>query len=167
VSNILEKIELMSAEDLLDTYNIKTYPEVDTVDISDLYDKLGIKTYLKNFSDFESETGYKNVKGVVLSDKENVAIFISKKLSKNERRYMIAHLLGHCCSIDFNEYNIRHVETNDDCDIVHKNAENSNSQATWRDTDRGSLFLLLFDEGEERKGSRGDTGELGMGLTQN
>ena len=50
---------------------------------------------------------------------------------------------------------------------IHKNAENSNSQATWRDTDRGSLFLLLFDEGEERKGSRGDTGELGMGLTQN
>ena len=115
MNKILEKIECLTAEDLLIKYNIKSYPNVNTMNIDEIYERIGIGLYYKNLSDLEKQTGISGIEGFVLSDDESVSIFINKKLSRHRKRFVQAFLLGICCCYNYdNGYKIQYIKSNND-----------------------------------------------------
>ena len=124
MNKLLEKLECMTAEELINTYGIRLYPDVNTMNIDDIYGKMGIGVFHKNLSGLEKETGIKDIEGFVISDEEFVGIFINKKLSKPRKRFIQAFLLGICCCTDYdNGYELQYIKSsNDDITDLSKKA---------------------------------------------
>lgn len=124
MNKILERIECLTAEELLRQYSVKLYPDVNTMDINEIYERIGINVYYKNLSDLEKQTGINDIEGFVLSDDESVGIFINKKLSRYRKRFVQAFLLGICCCYNYdNGYKIQYIKSsNDKITELSKNA---------------------------------------------
>ena len=97
MNKMLRSVRNRTAEELLISYDIHPYPNSKNIDIDAIYDKLGISILCRNFSQLEKDVNIQNIEGVVLCDEERITFLVSDALSRHERRYVAAYLLGYCC----------------------------------------------------------------------
>ncbi len=94
MSEKLNDVRGMSPQDVLEKYSEKS--DVYAVDISEIMEKIGIYVIPFDFSEINQKLKC-SVYGAIITDKENLGVFVSKKCSKAEKRFILAHELGHCC----------------------------------------------------------------------
>lgn len=66
------------------------------VDMKDIMKKIGVSVVTYDFTDLSNKVE-KNINGAIVLSGDNLAVFVSKKLSQEEQRFVLAHELGHCC----------------------------------------------------------------------
>ena len=66
------------------------------IDMKEIMEKMGVSIVTYDFTELSSKTK-KNINGAIVLSGDKLAVFISKKLSQAEQRWVLAHELGHCC----------------------------------------------------------------------
>lgn len=72
--------------------NSNTY----AIDMKEIMKKIGVSVVTYDFTELGSKIK-KNINGAIVLSGDRLAVFISKKLSQEEQRWVLAHELGHCC----------------------------------------------------------------------
>lgn len=116
----LSELKELSANDLL---NKAGQEDVVPVDIAQLCKDLQIITSPFDFTSIENSDEYRglvekkgNILGVVLAEKDDLAILYRIADTKNRKRFTIAHELAHCCL---------HMNPNEDLHIEFRTDEKS------------------------------------------
>lgn len=66
------------------------------IDMKDIMRKIGVSVVTYDFTDLSDKVG-KIINGAIVLSGDRLAVFVSKKLSQEEQRFVLAHELGHCC----------------------------------------------------------------------
>ena len=66
------------------------------IDMKDIMKKIGVSVVTYDFTALSDKVG-KNINGAIVLSGDRLAVFVSKKLSQEEQRFVLAHELGHCC----------------------------------------------------------------------
>ena len=66
------------------------------VDLEGIVERLGLYKYARTFDDIEEKLK-QTVKGLVLLSGDDIGIFYDSEATVREKRFIIAHEIGHCC----------------------------------------------------------------------
>ena len=76
--------------------NYPTDPSTYATDMKDILKKMGVSVITYDFSGLNNQLE-KNIIGAIVLNEDKLAVFVSKKLTQEEQRFVLAHELGHCC----------------------------------------------------------------------
>lgn len=93
MSSKLEMLKGMSAEEILrKSGQLRKVP----VDLGKIVSTLGLCKYSGTFEDIEKIKG-KKVAGLIVLNRGDIGIFYDANATIEEKRFIIAHEIGHCC----------------------------------------------------------------------
>lgn len=105
---LLKELKGLTAEQLLEKYNISPKPPID---ISLLLKRIGISEIPMDFTQIEKIMNYQfgDVLGAIFAKNDSLGIFYRQGDSVNRIRFTLAHEIAHCC-IHADTLEKRHIE---------------------------------------------------------
>ena len=90
----LKELSGMSASKILELYAHDS--NYYAVDMQTIMNNIGVPVLLFDFSDLNQKLSH-NIYGAIVLLKDNLAVLVSNKCTKEEQRFILAHELAHCC----------------------------------------------------------------------